>query len=334
MDICERYGAYLTIMPEIGELWAFEKSENEGFRKKLGYNPAIRIRQQLIEAIQRGHDVQLHVHPQWINARWYDERWELDYEHYYLTDFEHSETVSILRRGKEYLENLLLPYCPEYECIGFRAGHWNTQPSEQYLSALQRAGLKSDTSVFKGGFANKGTMKFDYRYAYSNVRAWYARMDDINLLSSGKSILEVPIATESVCFLSMLTLKRLWIAKKYLRDDKKIFDCVQVARGVKKESFRFIYYFQKLFSMHPKKLDFCKLTASEMLNFTRNLMEECYNHQRGEPIPIVMIGHSNQLISTKDMRKFLNKVDKFFNKKINFSTYRKFISVYENHNSL
>jgi len=86
--------------------------------------------------------------------------------------------------------------------------------------------------------------------------------------------------------------------------------------------------------MYPKKLDFCKLTASEMFTFVRSLMEQCYNHHIVEPIPIVMIGHSNQLISTKDMRKFLDKVDKNFNKKINFSTYRKFISVYEDYNSL
>jgi hypothetical protein len=136
LDICQTYGAKLTTMLEIGELWAFENAENVGFKEHLGYDPAEKIRHQLVDAIQRGHDVQLHLHPQWLGAKWTQDAWQLDYSKYQLTALDYDEMVDVLRSGKEYLESLLGPHSDNYSCIGFPAGNWNTQPSSKYSRAL------------------------------------------------------------------------------------------------------------------------------------------------------------------------------------------------------
>jgi hypothetical protein len=329
LDACENHGATLTIMVEIGELWAFENPDNAGFSKYLGYDPASEIRSQIIEAIRLGHDVQLHLHPQWINARWNATCWDLDYAHYQLTDFNDEQMLNMLRQGKEDLETLLRPHSQDYECLGFRAGHWNTNPSDRYLSALSAAGLKSDTSVFKWGYANNDAVTFDYRNAYSNVHAWYAEEDDINQPSSERRILEVPIATELTRFMNMLTPKRIWLARKYLREDREILAAVREAKGRQAKSGGFIHKFQHLFSWHPKKLDFCKLTAREMLSMIENLMKQCENQHSPLPIPLVMIGHSKQVGAEKNLNKFLGIVNKKFGNKVQFSTYREFIRTYE-----
>lgn len=328
LDVCEGHKAKLTIMAEIGELWAFEKSENAGYQEHLRYDPAVEIKNQLFEAIKRGHDVQLHLHPHWINAKWNKTCWHLDYSHYHLTDFSHDQIISILQRGKNDLMTLLRPYRPSYECVGFRAGHWNTQPSDRYLTALRKAGLKSDTSVFKWGVAHNIAVSFDYSNAFSNFRAWYTNMDDINFPSSKKEILEIPITTEPVKYITLLTPRRLWKARKFYREDREISDALCIAKRTSRPS-KISDKLMKLFTLHPKKLDFCKLTSREMLSMVNNLIEQCQKISDPFPIPIVMIGHSKQVRMGKELGIFLESVRKRFTDNIRFSTLQAFVSEYE-----
>jgi hypothetical protein len=332
-EVCEKLGAKLTIMVEMGELWAFEKAENAGFKERLRYEPAIEIKEQLVGAIMRGHDVQFHLHPQWINARWSGTCWDLDYAHYHLTDFDDTEAVKLLQAGKKDLEVLLRPHRSDYECVGFRAGHWNTQPSEKYLRILHDAGLKSDTSVFKWGYANTSVVTFDYRDAYSNTQAWYAQDDDINQCASGKGILEVPIATELTRSFKMLTPKRLWLARNYLREDGRISAGIHEAKKKGANSPGPISKLQHIFDRHPKKLDFCKLTGRQMSRMIKNLMSENRNQQNALPVPLVMIGHSKQVGTAKALSRFLRISSEQFGSTIRFSTYCEFIQAYMSANN-
>ena len=65
--ICEKFGMPLVVFFEVEEYLAFERE-----RKKLvaawGYEPAAEIRAQAIDLIRRGHDLQLHLHPEWVGA--------------------------------------------------------------------------------------------------------------------------------------------------------------------------------------------------------------------------------------------------------------------------
>jgi len=45
-----------------------------------------RVEEQLTAAVDRGHDVQLHFHPQWINGRYEANKWELDFTEYSMAD--------------------------------------------------------------------------------------------------------------------------------------------------------------------------------------------------------------------------------------------------------
>jgi hypothetical protein len=328
LEVCEQHAAKLTIMVEMGELWAFEKPENAQFKQHLGYDPAALVRQQLREAVQRGHDVQLHLHPQWVHARWQASSWGLDYTHYQLTDFESNEMVALLRRGKEDLETMLRPYCADYKCVGFRAGHWNTQPSHQYLAALRDAGLRSDTSVFKGGYRADGGAAFDYRRAFSNVRAWYARLDDINQPTADPTVLEVPIAAESVRYFRMLTLRRLWLSLRFLREDREISAEIHKAKSLQTRPRKLTLKLGQFSRQYPRKLDFCKLTAREMQSSVEGLINQCRDDPQSLPIPVVMIGHSKELWRPADLGVALGVVAKQFAGKVLLSRYRDFFAAY------
>jgi hypothetical protein len=329
LDACQQHDAKLTVLAEVGELWAFEKVVNAGFREHLRYDPAGEIRRQLVDVIQRGHDVQLHLHPQWVNARWQSGQWHLDYAHHSLTDFADGEMVDILRRGKADLEAMLRPHDRGYECVGFRAGNWNTRPANRYIAALRAAGLKSDTSVFKWGYANSAAVGYDYRSAYSNVCAWYAQDRDLNSRSSEGIVLEVPIATELVRSIKMLTPKRLSLARKYLREDGTIEAAVKSAKGSQARSGGAASRLRKLLGRCPMKLDFCKLTAPEMLGMVRSFIRQCRSRADTLPIPLVMIGHSKAVGAAPTLGRFLGMLKKECGGMVRLSTYRGFISEYE-----
>ncbi len=334
IEACEEQGAKLTIMLEIGEFWAFDDPRNSAFKRSIGYDPAQEIRDQLTDAVQRGHDVQLHLHPHWLEAAWIQETWHLNYGCYYLTCLEDEEMVSVLKRGKTELESMLRPVHSDYECIGFRAGHWATAPSDRYLTALREAGLESDTSVFKWGSAGNGALSYDYRHAFSNVEAWYSDPSDISLSSPEGSILEVPIATELSGILGMVTPKRLSLLRTlYLGEDRQIARSLHATHSGReaKSSFQLVGAIRKLkrlIGKHPKKLDFCKLTSREMLSMVERFVHESEAFDTSLPIPLVMIGHSKQGDS-RDLRLFLEGLRRQIREDIGFSTYRSFVRTYE-----
>ena len=73
LEICEKYDARYTIFAEICEYWAF-KEYSQALTADLGYTPHREIEHQLTLAIQKGHDVQLHLHPQWIGAKYHQKK--------------------------------------------------------------------------------------------------------------------------------------------------------------------------------------------------------------------------------------------------------------------
>jgi len=323
LNVCQFFGAKLTIMLEIGELWAFEKAANKGFAEHVGYDVASRIRNQLVQAIKLGHDVQLHLHPQWLDAEWAKDAWHLNYSKYQLTGLDYHEMVDVFRSGKKYLESLLSPHSYDYSCIGFRAGNWITQPSRKYLKALYEAGLKSDTSVFKWGYADGPAVYFDYREAYSNILPWFVSKDNINLSSTTSNILEMPIYAQQTNLLGMINMKRLKLAGQYLSEDKLIESAIRNSQNTPTlDENKFVKKAKRIFQKYPKKLDFCKLTSREMVKMVENIIHQYSIDPPNFVIPIVMIGHSKEIGARKDLGKFLSECQRRFDGLIKFSNFR------------
>ena len=101
MDICELYGAKLTVYFEYGQYLAFEKFSNVNYKLK-DENAA--ILSQLKELILRGHDVQFHLHPTWLAASYdIDKGFTLDKDMYDITFLSEKEIISVLTAGKKIL---------------------------------------------------------------------------------------------------------------------------------------------------------------------------------------------------------------------------------------
>ena len=93
----------------------------------------------------------LHLHASYFNARHENSRWDQDWSEYNFAGLPLKRLNEIVRIGKQFLENLLQPVDPEYECIAFRAANWAMSPSRNVIRALLENGIRIDTSVFKYG---------------------------------------------------------------------------------------------------------------------------------------------------------------------------------------
>jgi len=307
LDICDKFGAKLTIMFEIGEYWAFKMEEEKGKFSNLNYTPSILMENQVKDAIRRGHDVQLHLHPQWIGA-YYDDFWHLNFNFWRLSNLpkglgDKDDILSIygvLFKGKKDLEYLLKPVNRDYECIAFRAGAWCIQPEQEIIKAMKKVGILADSTVFQGGFSTDGYNYYDFRKAVSNYGYWWTKENDICSMGlKGKNIIEIPI----------YALQRPFILNfKWTKLQTNIRREYQYNSSNSSKNQLIKLMLNELFKKYSFQWDFCKLSHLDLEKFLIHALKQEKIKKNDSTIPLVMIGHSKELYNTKNFEKFLNKI--------------------------
>jgi hypothetical protein len=131
----------------------------------------------------RGHDVQLHLHPQWVRARYVGGRWELS-DRWSMLDYSREEIDTMLGEAKQYLEALLSAIDKSYRCVSFRSGSWCIAPSRQVLPALVDAGIVFDTSIVEGLLFRTRHVTLDYRDVDESFLPFYPDLTDARRLAS------------------------------------------------------------------------------------------------------------------------------------------------------
>jgi len=187
LDACDAEGARLTIFAELGEHAYLRDSEPQ---------LADRMEAQWRDAVQRGHDVQMHLHPNWLpelGAR---------YEHggyvwnETLTRAEdHPDLVELIGRLKRTLEQAIRPVDAAYETVAFRAGGYEAQPFRRLAEALRANGVWCDSSVYRGG--RRAGRYHHYAHSYDAHQPWFASHADPQLKAppAERGIVELPVAT-------------------------------------------------------------------------------------------------------------------------------------------
>lgn len=135
------------------------------------------------ETFRQGHDIQLHIHPQWSEAHYEEGAWRLSGD-WSILNYEADEARGMLAAGKEYLENLLRAIDPGYRCISFRAGAWCIAPSPHILGVLAELGILFDMSIVGGLYYDTKNIKLDYKNCEEDFLPFYPRMEDARRVSS------------------------------------------------------------------------------------------------------------------------------------------------------
>ena len=78
IEVCNAFNVPVTFFVDVCELWAFEEVEKNGMWD-MDFSPSGLIKNQLSNAVSKGHDVQLHFHPQWLDYEYLKNgNWKLE----------------------------------------------------------------------------------------------------------------------------------------------------------------------------------------------------------------------------------------------------------------
>ena len=156
LDCFRSLGIKATFFVEIEEIYRFRTDKVEGWDL---------IEQQLTRIISEGHEVALHVHPQWIEAEYDrtagqyivdDEAWKMD------KVFQGKALTEYLTSRRSMLTELLFDLGHSVEIVGFRAGGYNVGDPATNAGAIQAAGLSYDASVVVGATAAGPYSEYDF----------------------------------------------------------------------------------------------------------------------------------------------------------------------------
>ncbi len=135
----------------------------------------------------QGHDLQLHIHPQWYFSKFDGQEWLLDKEHYKMCDVDQKQMEALFVQSKRFLDGLI-----GKSTIAFRAGGFSAQPTETLSNLFKVSGIKIDSSVCPGTFYDSNCQKYDYTNAPK--KSIYRFSEDICKESINGEFVEVPIS--------------------------------------------------------------------------------------------------------------------------------------------
>jgi len=278
-DIFSKWNARFVNFVEIAE---FEKID------AYGTDPAIDlVKRQIKEFHRDGYEIGLHLHPQWCSASYKNGQWILNASEYNLCTLPRKRIAQIIEHSLHYMRHVVDQ--STFTPLSFRAGNWLFQPTETAAGVLAENGIKIDSSVFKGGVQHNHGL--DYRPAQRNGYYW-GFSNDVNQADPTGGWIEVPIHTELVPFWRMTTSKRMGFGNSYSLSTQR-------ARQKANRALDFLRF------RYPMKLDFCRMTLSELTRVMYKVMVE----DREDPDsyrPVVAIGHTKDLTDPQTVDDFLS----------------------------
>jgi hypothetical protein len=297
--LCEKYGAPLTVFFEVEEYLAFEKFR-DALVKHLGYDPAALIREQIIRLAKVGHDIQLHLHPQWYGADFKDGKWLLKKEKRTVDSLFNTqeETTRYIGERKAAIEKMLAEAGGRQEKVTvYRAGAFSAQPGTKLLPALASNGFVIDSSVVKGLTQDKDYGSgLDYRNAPSSKEPWRVSRDVIEVDPQGP-IWEVPIYSRMGRRFQQFTVRRL--RAKFSKNIPKAqrHDMVQKL-GVGKNPVKILKF---LAQPIPIKLDYHNQPPHTLVSWIKSAPRAA----KGGLDVVVLIGHTKEHTDDAAFEKFL-----------------------------
>lgn len=213
LDLLKQSNVKATFFIEQLEIKAIIDRANEFPNNDVYQREAQAISEQLERMLKEGHDLQLHLHPQWFEAEYKSNSWILNFDYWRFSslpiksdDKATPSKFNLLIQGKQYLEGLLNPISSDYQCIGFRAGGYNLGFDESTYRAFKDAGILYDSSLCPGYVTHSKLSA----YNYSNYKT-----DAVFSLPYGT--VEFPLLTKFSSLRERLSFARIFSALKSKR---------------------------------------------------------------------------------------------------------------------
>lgn len=305
LRLFDRYGARLTIMADVAEILKFREYKLTHGHDAYHYDAIV---EQLCRAVRTGHDVQLHIHSSYFNARHEQGCWTQDWSEYDFANLPLPRMNWMVGTGKRFLELLLKPMNASYRCLAFRAANWSMCPSSNAITALLDNGIAIDTSVFKYG-QRDGIVRFDYASAHSALVPWPVKSDDICARDEAGQLWEVPIYSERRwigAFVTPARILRVITGRRHRlapsgatiqtnhRPDASV-------RGAEARKRSVALGLHAVLRRHAWKADFNQCAGSQLIKALGRASRQ-YDADGANDLPFVLIGHSKLFNARNESR--------------------------------
>lgn len=298
LAVCNKHNAKITIFFEVAEYWALKKEWEQGNIMGYSQNPVEAMENQIRAAYQQGHDVQLHLHPQWVNAIYENEKWLVDFSAWRLGEYRGEDDKNLyhlLKKGKETLKSIIND--PLYKCTAIRAGGYNIQPSKDVLNVMRELGLKVDSSVYPGGKETGSLSQYDYSGVTNDKGYWYINEDVLVDEKRKTALIELPIVAFPIKRITkFLTIERIKSILKNRQSAKESFEAKTSKVGI---MTKINYFFQKEW----QTWDYCLFSIRMHRKYIKKC-NELYRQKKRDYF--VIIGHPKSLVSAKSLTFLLH----------------------------
>ena len=306
LSIARKYNARLTFFFEVIEYWKLKEEWEKG--NNMGYvdDPIKAMERQLQSAYKEGHDIQLHLHPQWIDAKYENGQWTVNLNEWRLGDYKKEgefSLINLLSKGKASIESIIHEIDRNYRCTTLRAGGYNIQPSHEIVKAMKKAGLMIDSSIYPGGKETGSLSNYDYSNISMDLDKWETGSE---LEKQGHSqIFEYPIVAFPIIRISKyLNIERIKSLLQNKNSAKQAFEAKTSGNNNKGKFQKIKYFFEKEF----QTWDFC-LFSPKMHKKYLSLIE------KQDKDIFVLVGHPKSLVSTRGFEFLLQQTHTKFNYK-------------------
>jgi hypothetical protein len=199
-EILDINNSKMTVFWDILHYYRLTELEND--------YPNLKIDKKLIDEqisflISKGHDIQLHLHPHWIDAVHDDGGWKFKYDRFNihaLSEDENPEKIDTIRGcitiSKQLMEKEIRKYLPGYNVTTFRAGGYLIEPFVKLKKAFENNNIYVDSSILPGLTNNNLINGYDFRN-YPEQTYYYFKNTPSEYNKDGR-FTEIPVTTLSI----------------------------------------------------------------------------------------------------------------------------------------
>lgn len=330
MKLARRLGIKVTFMVDVAQQLIYKNHYHADYNAKLQGNL---WKDNVLLMKHYGFDVQLHLHPQWLNAKRSDDFFYLG-SNWNFGKYISDEQESLLKESIKYLEDLISPEFPGYKVIAFKGGSWGLQPSGNLLRNMEKCGIRIVMGVRKGMYLPSNGV--DYTTLEEPSMPYYPDYDDLCKLSEKQEIVIIPLQTvvPGIKGLSKLALDLL--KRKISRSDsirhyyshdipKEIRELSPVSEN-SRPRFPYISY-----KTHLK-------IGNQPYSYLKASFDQVYSRLADtsfEKIPILIECHTKQYATYyKDIEKFLTYILEKYGDHVDFLTLTEYLTQIENNKSI
>ena len=169
-EVLDKYNFKATFFVDVCFLLRLQKLRAENIELEKEWDDIIK---QLTWLSMRGHDLELHIHPNWYRSSYNNGVWSSVIEDYKLSDIPKDVVSEIFNNGAKLLEEIT-----GKRPVAFRAGAYCLQTLDNYSDTFRKNGIIIDSSVFRNRSAK--TDKWEW-YDYTSIpeEYHYSFSDDV-----------------------------------------------------------------------------------------------------------------------------------------------------------